>query len=99
MYEISICLSQASVDVSQLAGRLGGICSEEIENDRGIEQKFVFSLESFAYQFSRALPNFTEVRSISPSQNAIKEAIAKSRLCPCGEMTILDCDGECNRYE
>lgn len=36
MFEVSVYLTKPSVDVSQLAGRLGGICTEESDIRDGI---------------------------------------------------------------
>jgi len=96
MFEVSVYLTHASVDVSQWAGRLGGICTEEKSTSEGIEQKFDFSLESYANQFHFSAFHFPEVISIGRSPSIIQKAIADSRLCDCGWTTkkqcLLDCE-------
>ncbi len=93
---ISVWLTTASVDVMQLAGRLGGICTEERPNPCGIEQVFQFSIESIAKQFNIAAFHFPEVVSIGRSPDLSKAAIAESKLCDCGWTTRLECDRENN---
>jgi hypothetical protein len=93
MFEVSIFLSKASVEVSQLAGRLGGICTEEIDIGDEIEQKFNFNLKSYADQFHFSAFHFPEVISIGKSP--IQKAIADSRLCDCGFTTKHSCDHLC----
>lgn len=93
--EVSVWLTGASVEVSQLAGRLGGICTEERPNAIGIEQVFQFSLESFANQFNFSAFHFPEVVSIGRVPSLSKKAIADSRLCDCGWTTKHQCDREC----
>lgn len=93
--EVSVWLTSASVDVSQLAGRLGGICTKERPNPCGIEQVFQFSIKSLANQFNIAAHHFPEVVSIGRSPDLSKVAIAESKLCDCGWTTKQQCDREC----
>lgn len=95
MFEVSVYLTMPSVDVSQLAGRLGGICTEESDIRDGIEQKFGFSLESYANQFHFSAFHFPEVISIGRSPSVIHQAIANSRLCDCGWTTKQACLKTC----
>lgn len=95
MFEVSVYLSKASVGVSQWAGRLGGICTEEKDISEGIEQKFDFNLESYANQFHFSAFHFPEVISIGRSPSVIQKAIADSRLCDCGWTTKKACLQNC----
>lgn len=95
MFDVSVYLESASADVSQLAGRLGGICTEENEIKYGIEQKFSFTLESFADQFHFAAFHYPQVISIGRSPSVIHQAIANSRLCKCGWTTKQACSKNC----
>jgi len=95
MFEVSVYLTKASVDISQLAGRLGGICTEEIDIVDGIEQKFNFNLQSYADQFHFSAFHFPEVISIGKSPSPIQKAIAESRLCDCGWTTKKACFQNC----
>lgn len=95
MFEISVFLSKASVEVSQLAGRLGGICTEEIEIGNEIEQKFNFNLKSYADQFHFSAFHFPEVVSIGKSPSLIQKTITNSRLCDCGWTTKQACSKTC----
>jgi hypothetical protein len=95
MFEVSVYLTKPSVEVSQWAGRLGGICTEEKNIGEGIEQKFDFSLESYANQFHFSALHFPEVISIGRSPSIIQKAIAGSRLCDCGFTTKHNCDRLC----
>lgn len=93
--EVSVWLTGASVEVSQLAGRLGGICTEERQNVAGIEQVFRFNMESFAQQFNFSVFHFPEVISIGRAPNLSQKAITESRLCNCGWTTKSQCDRDC----
>lgn len=95
MFKVSVYLTKPSVDVSQLAGRLGGICTEESDIRDGIEQKFGFNLESYADQFHFSAFHFPEVMSIGRSPSVIHQAIANSRLCDCGWTTKQTCSKTC----
>lgn len=95
--DVSVWLTGASVEASQLAGRLGGICTEERQNVAGIEQVFRFNMESFAQQFNFSAFHFPEVISIGRSPNLSQKAITESRLCNCGWTTKSECDQECSR--
>lgn len=83
------------MEVSQLAGRLGGICTEETVSNV-FEQKFKFSLESMAEQFQRSAVLFSEVISVGRSPSVIEQAIATSRLCDCGWTTKAQCGVQCD---
>jgi hypothetical protein len=94
-YQIAIHAEQISTDVSQLAGRLGGICTKESKVIDGLELKFEFSLESMAQQFHVSVLHFPEVISVGRSPNPIQKAIAASRLCDCGWTTKSSCNVKC----
>lgn len=94
MYEVSVYLTKPSVDISQLAGRLGGICTEESDIRDGIEQKFGFGLESYADQFHFSALHFPEVMSIGRSPSVIHQEIANSR-CDCRWTTKQACLKNC----
>lgn len=95
MYEVSVYLTKPSVEVSQWAGRLGGICTEESNTVDGIEQKYVFTLESFADHFNFSSFHFSEVISIGRSPSLVQQAIAASKLCDCGWTTKSSCNIKC----
>jgi hypothetical protein len=95
MFEVSVYLTSPSVSVSQLAGRLGGICTEGRNITDGIEQKYNFGLDSFADQFNFSAFHFPEVISIGRSPSPIQQAIANSRLCDCGWTTKQACSKTC----
>lgn len=90
--EVSVWLTGASVEVSQWAGRLGGICTEERENPLGIEQVFQFSLKSFAEKFRSSAHGYPEVLEVerSPSEETLDP-----RLCNCGRTKKLIRAREC----
>lgn len=92
MSKVFLQLSNPSVEVSQLAGRLGGICAEELGNF----YHYIFNLDSMADQFHASVRHFPEVVRVERSGgNSIKSAIAQSRLCDCGWTTRQECDRKC----
>jgi hypothetical protein len=93
--EVFIQTNDFSQDITNYAEKLGGICQNEAIGDRLIEQHFMFQSESMAQQFDRSVRVFPEVIHIGSSPDLIKEAIANSKLCPCGRFTVLDCGIEC----
>lgn len=62
----SVCvyLERSSVEVDQLAGRLGGDCYIWIVGDKLITQGFLFNQESFAEQFYKAVEHLPEVHAV-----------------------------------
>jgi hypothetical protein len=96
MYPITVCVEKNSADMHQLAGVLGGICSEELPIAGGYKLKFEFFLESKARQFHINTFLFPETISPMRSPAIIQQAIADSRLCDCGWTTkkqcLLDCE-------
>lgn len=95
MFPITVCVEKISADMHQLAGVLGGICSEESPIAIGFELKFEFSLESNARQFHLNTFNYPETISATRSPNVIHQAIADSRLCNCGWTTKKACLQNC----
>jgi hypothetical protein len=95
MYPITVCVERISPDMHQLAGVLGGICSEERLIDGGYELKFEFSLESYARQFHVSTFLFAETIAAMRSPDVIQKAIAESRLCDCGFTTKHSCARQC----
>ena len=95
MYPITVWVERNSADMHQLAGVLGGICSEESPIAGGYELKFEFSLESNARQFHINTFLFPETISVERSPSVIQQAIADSRLCDCGFTTKHSCDRLC----
>lgn len=95
MFPIIVCVEKVSADMHQLAGTLGGICSEESPIAIGFELKFEFSLESKARQFHLNTFNYPETISAMQSPAIIQQAIADSRLCDCGFTTKHSCDRIC----
>ncbi len=95
MYPITVCVERISPDMHQLAGVLGGICSEESKIAIGYELKFEFYLESNARQFHLNTFNYPETISAMRSPNTIQKTIAASRLCDCGWTTRSSCNIKC----
>ena len=95
MFEVSVHLKKPSVDISQLAGRFGGICSEETTTMIGLKQKFEFNLDSSASQFQLNALRFPEVISIEGSPNCTEKAIASSERRDCGITTKAACNDLC----
>ena len=95
MYPITVCVEKNTVDLHQLAGVLGGICSEELPIAGGYELKFEFSLESNARQFHINTFLFPETISVERSPSVIQQAIADSKLCDCGWTTKKACLQDC----
>jgi hypothetical protein len=95
MFPITVCVEKISADMHQLAGVLGGICSEESPFAIGFKLKFEFPLESNARQFHLNTFNYPETISATRSPNAIQKAIADSRLCNCGWTTKKACLQDC----
>lgn len=62
----SVCvyLKKSSVEVDQLAGRLGGNCYIWIIGDELITQGFLFNQESFAEKFYKAVEHLPEVQAV-----------------------------------
>lgn len=94
---VSIYLQAHSEDITKLARKLGGFCSQQLPVTQGIEQIFEFQLESRADQFFASVLLFPEVISIgSPvpkveSELSVEAAIAISKLCECGFTTMHEC--------
>lgn len=95
MFPITVCVEKISADMHQLAGVLGGICSEESPTAIGFELKFEFTLESNARQFHLNAFNYPETISAMRSPSIIQQAIASSRLCDCGWTTKQACLKTC----
>lgn len=95
MFPITVCVEKISADMHQLAGVLGGICSEESPTAIGFELKFEFTLESNARQFHLNAFNYPETISAMRSPSIIQQAIASSRLCNCGWTTKQACLKTC----
>ena len=95
MYPITVCVERISPDMHQLAGALGGICSEETKISGGFELKFEFTLESYARQFHVSSFLYPETISARKSPCVIQKAIAESRLCDCGITTKHSCNRLC----
>jgi hypothetical protein len=95
MFPITVCVEKISADMHQLAGVLGGICSEESPIAIGFELKFEFPLESNARQFHLNTFNYPETISATRSPNPIQKAIANSKLCDCGWTTKSSCNVKC----
>ena len=95
MFEVYTLSTHCSVEISQMAGVLGGICVEQTEKAKGFEQKFQFNLESKAEQFEASILWFPEVFSVGRKPNLSEQAIANSRLCDCGWTTKQSCSKTC----
>jgi hypothetical protein len=95
MFEVYTHSTHCSVEISQMAGVLGGICVEQAEKGGGFEQKFQFSLESKAEQFEASILWFPEVFGAGRKPSAIEQAIADSKLCDCGWTTRKACLKTC----
>jgi len=62
---VSILISKSSVEIDQLAGRLGGNCYFYRLDKDGATQAFLFNQESSAEQFLNAVQFFDEFISAS----------------------------------
>ncbi len=94
-FEVYILSTHCSVEISQMAGVLGGICVEQTEKAKGFEQRFQFNLESKAEQFEASILWFPEVFGVGRKPILIAQAIANSRLCDCGWTTKQSCSKTC----
>jgi len=68
----SVCvyLEKSSVEVDQLAGKLGGNCYDWFVGDELITQAFLFNQESFAQEFYKAVEHLPDVHAVEFSVSA-----------------------------
>lgn len=93
MSKISVEVEGMPSEIAELAERLGGICSEPQAIATGFEQSFEFQIDSMARQFHLSALLYPQV--ISVNREAIRKAIAESRLCDCGWTTKFECSSNC----
>lgn len=95
MHNVSVHLTRPSVDVSQKAGYLGGVCVEENPLlTGGLEQIFQFESVASASRFQVELHhNNKEVESIGRSP--YRAVIDASVLCKCAMKTVFECSQVC----
>lgn len=91
MLKVFVELSAPSVAISQLAGRLGGTCVNELCN----LYQYAFTLESMADQFYTSVRHFPEVVRVDRLGTPIQDVITLSRLCDCGWTTRQGCEISC----